>query len=490
LDPFVSTLPAEPPSIPAFPGAEGFGAVAVGGRGERVMEVTNLNDRGPGSFREAVTARGPRIVVFRTGGIIELQSRIDIASPFLTVAGQTAPGGGITLKGSATGGGQMLRIRTHDVVLRHLRIRSGAYGRPGQGQINVCLDPLPARGEEYGDIYNVVLDHLSVSWSLDENIAIFRNMPEDDPSARDTWPRIYDVTVQRCLIAEGLYPHSTGLQVGGERIARDGRQLYNGGMGVSNLSIHHNLFANTSHRNPGLGAKDARMINNVMYNWSSKCSETHDAMRVDWVGNYFKPGPLSAPERLIVHNAFFKGFPQYRFEPPSIHLAGNVNAAMPGQSNHDMYSVHYEGGPLPATYLRTEPMDAALIPVIVQTAEAAYESVLGDIGANVRLDQRGRPHAATDAVDARILRDVRERTGEGVRRDGNRVHITHPDDVGGYPEIETGTPYEDADHDGMADVWERMHGLDPIDASDGLADLDGDGYTNVEEFLNATGPLG
>jgi hypothetical protein len=298
------------------------------------------------------------------------------------------------------------------------------------------------------------------------------------------------VTVQRCLIAEGLYPHSTGLQVGGERIVRDGRQVYNGGMGVSNLSIHHNLFANTSHRNPGLGARDARVINNVMYNWSSKCSETHDAITADWIGNYFKPGPLSDPERLIVHNAFFKGFPQHRFERPSVYLAGNVNAARPGQTIRQMYTVHYEGGPLPPEYYRAEPLADAPIDVDVQSAEAAYEAVLGDVGANLRLDEQGRPLAATDAVDSRILLDVRETTGEGVLFEGSRVHITHPDDVGGYPQMQPGAPYEDADHDGMPDAWERMYGLDPGDTSDGSRDLDGDGFTNVEEFLNTTNPRG
>ena len=260
-----------------------------------MIEVTNLSDSGPGSFRAAVTSPGRRTVVFRVGGIIELKSRIDIGHPYLTIAGQTAPGGGITLKGTGQGGAQMLRIRTHDVVIRYLRVRGGKHGEPGRGQINICLDPLEASGNRYGDIYNVILDHCSVSWSLDENIAVFRNVPEQPAAARDNFPRIYNVTVQRCLIAEGLFPHSTGLQSGGERIARGGKSVFNGGHGVSELSIHHNLFANTSHRNPGLGTKNAQVINNVMYNWSSKCSETHDAMAVDWVGNYFKPGPLSDP---------------------------------------------------------------------------------------------------------------------------------------------------------------------------------------------------
>ena len=273
--------------LPAFPGAEGFGAESVGGRRGKIIEVTNLHDSGPGSFRTAVSAPEPRIVVFRVAGTIEIKSRIDIQYPFLTVAGQTAPGDGILLKGTEEGGGQMLRIRTHDVILQYLRIRSGAHGKPGRGQINVSLSPIEANGNQYGNVYNIILDHLSLSWTLDENLSIHRNVPENQPQVWESYPTISNVSVQHCLIAEGLYPHSTGIQTGGERIARDGKSIYNGGMGVFNLSIHRNVFVNTSHRNPGLGSKSARVINNIMYNWSSKCAETHDAITVDWIGNYF-----------------------------------------------------------------------------------------------------------------------------------------------------------------------------------------------------------
>jgi hypothetical protein len=477
---------AAEPMLPAFPGAQGYGAEAIGGRGGRVIEVTHLDDSGHGSFRAAVTARGRRTVVFRVGGIIELKSRIDIAEPYLTVAGQTAPGGGVTLKGTAEGGGQMLRIRTHDVILRHLRIRSGAYGKPGRGQVNVSLDPLEARGERYGNVYNIMLDHLSLSWTLDENIAVFRNVPGND-AARDAFPIIRNVSVQRCLIAEGLYPHSTGLQSGGERVMKDGRSVFNGGHGVSELSIHRNLFATNSHRNPGLGCKSAALINNVMYNWSSKCAETHDAIAVDWIGNYFKPGPLSDPKRLIVHNAFFKGFAQHRFDPPSIYMAGNRNAADPRQADWQMYSIHYEDKPLPDECRRERPLAAPKHAVRVVSAERAYETVLGDVGANVRLNQVGEWEHNSDAADRRIFEDVLVGRGEGTRQGGNRVHYTHPDQVGGYPKIDPGVAYADADHDGMPDAWEKKHGL-PADKADDAQDVDRDGYTNLEEFLNGTDP--
>lgn len=479
--------PDAPQAIPAFPGAEGYGAQSVGGRGGRIIEVTNLNDSGEGSFRAAVGAAGKRIVVFRVGGVIELRSRVEIQNPHLTIAGQTAPGGGITLKGTPAGGGQMLRIRTHDVVIRYLTVRSGAHGKPGRGQVNISIDAVPAQGNRFGNTYNIVLDHVSVSWTLDENIAIHRNVPEDDQAAWKTWPRIYNLTVQHCLIAEGLYPHSTGLQTGGERVMRGGKQIYNGGHGVEHLSVHRNVFANTSHRNPGLGCKSVQVVNNVMYNWGSKCAETHDAIAADWVGNYFKPGPLSEPERLIVHNDFFKGFRQHRFEPPSIFMKGNVNAAHPRQADAEMYRIHYEDKPLPDNFWRRQPLPPARFAITVQPAEEMYKVLLDDAGNNARLDGMGRWVKRRDDTDKRILQDVRDGTGGGSRKSGNRTHYTHPDEVGGYPAIAAGTPYADTDRDGMPDEWERLHGLDP-ERPDGNLDADGDGYTNVEEFLNGTKP--
>jgi pectate lyase len=474
--------------IPAFPGAGGYGAQSVGGRGGRVIEVTNLNDTGPGSFRSAVTTPGRRIVVFRIGGTLELKSRIDIGHPYLTIAGQTAPGGGITLKGTSEGGGQMLRIRTHDVVVRYLRIRSGAHGRPGRSQVNISLDPIPARGDRFGDVYNIMIDHVSVSWTLDENIAIHRNVPEDDPNAWRAHPKIYDVSIQQCLIAEGLYPHSTGIQTGGERIARGGKSIYNGGHGVLRLSIHRNLFANTSHRNPALGCKSAQVVNNVMYNWSSKCSETHDAIMVDWIANYYKPGPLSDPRRLIVHNPFFKGYSQYRFADPSIFMSGNVNAQIPEQKDWQMYTIHYEERPLPASWRRAEPMFDAVCPVPILSAPQAYEWVLADVGANARLNSLGERVPNPDATDRRIINDVRNGTGAGVLFEGKRVHYMHPDQVGGFAKIEPGMAYADSDHDGMSDAWETKHGFNPQAPSDRGDDTDRDGYTNIEEFLNSTNP--
>jgi hypothetical protein len=412
---------------------------------------------------------------------------LDIIEPFLTIAGQTAPAGGITLKGTPQGGGQMIRIRAHDVIIRYLTVRSGKYGKSGQGQINLLIDPLPKQGGRYGDIYNVILDHLSLSWTLDENLAIFRNVPEDDPSVWQTYPRVYDISIQHCLIAEGLYPHSTGLQVGGERVLKGGRSIFNGGHGIERIAIHRNLFATNSHRNPALGSKNARVVNNVVYNWTSKASETHDAISVDWIGNYFKPGPLSATDKPIVHNDFFKGSPQFRFERPSIYMHGNLLATPKPVTDWDLYVIHYEDAVIPASYRRSTPLEDAPIPVSVRSAREAYDAVVGDVGANRRITDKGALLESIGQTDARILRHVREGRGGGGLP-GMPMPYNSPDEAGGYETISGGTPYRDDDHDGMADEWEKKFGLDPGKLADQAGDLDRDGYTNVEEFLNQTDP--
>jgi hypothetical protein len=479
--------PAAP--IPAFPGAEGYGALSIGGRGGRVIAVTSLSDDGPGSFRDAVTQRGPRTVIFRVSGYIDVKRRIDIVDPYITIAGQTAPGDGVTLRGTAEGGGQMLRIRTHDVVIRHLAVRSGLHGQPGRGQVNVMLDPLPADGERNGDIYNVVLDHLSVSWSLDENIAVFRNVPETSPEVWPTYPEIYDISIQHCLIAEGLHPHSTGLQAGGERVGdEEGRSVFNGGLGVRRLSIHRNLFASNSHRNPGLGVHSAGVINNLIYNWGSKAAETHDAVRVDWIANVFQPGPLSSLDHTLVHNAFFKGHSDQRFPRPSIYMKSNKIGARPDLADWASYTIHYEGVPLPPSYKRDKPLPAAPVPVKVADPNEVADIVLSTVGSRHRLTEHGESVDLLDPVDARITKYVAEGGGPRSLTPTGWTHLPDPADVGGYPDLAAGEPYVDKDLDGIADDWEQGNGLDSAVPDPPDQDTDGDGYTDLEEFLNQTDP--
>jgi pectate lyase len=433
-----------------------------------VIEVTNLNDSGPGSLREAISASGPRTVVFRVAGVIELERPLLIREPFLTIAGQTAPGGGITLSGVRNQDGEMILLRdVHDVVIRYLRIRSGISAsptnEPGQGQTNIAID---------SGSYNILIDHCSLSWSLDENLMIHRNIPDGaDPA---DWPGIYNITIQRSIIAEGLWPHSTGTQIGGEAEV-------DGWRGVHDITIHHNLYAHNSHRNPGVGASRTQVINNVVYNWANRVGSTIRDIVVDWIGNVFRPGPLSKSGILLVHEAFPKGQPENAWPAPSLYIAGNLAPPTlldPQADNWPIYEIHDMGEALPGEFRRSEPLPSPTIPVTIQPALEAYASVLGDAGANARVGCRGERLPASDEADQRLVREVLEEKGP------RRRPVAHPNEAGGYPEIEPGQPCADSDHDGMPDEWEIAVGdLNPQQDDASGYDLD-PYFTNLEMYLN------
>lgn len=455
--------PPDPNLVLAFPGAEGAGALSAGGRGGQVIEVTNLNDNGPGSLRAAIDTPGPRIVVFRVGGTIELQRPIYIQEPYLTIAGQTAPGGGITLRGTNNMDGEMLVLRdVHDVIIRFLRIRNGGAGEPGHGQINLAID---------SGSYNIIVDHVSLSWTLDENIMIHRNIPDGED--HDTWPGISNITIQWSIISEGLYPHSTGIQIGGEA-ELDGWQ------GVHDITMHHNLFANNSHRNPGIGSLRTQVINNVVYNWSPRVGSTWRSVDVDWIGNYFKAGPMSDPNSILVHVAFPKDRPDQPWPKPSLFISGNValpNHTDPDDDNWGMYRLHYVNLPLPEEFRRYEPLQTAGVPVTIQSASEAFQSVLIAAGTSARLTCDEGWVQNIDAIDQRLLDEVRQGTGPRTRPPA------HENEVGGFPPVDPGTPCPDADHDGMPDSWEQAVGLDPGSDDSAGYDLDPK-YTNIEVYLN------
>jgi hypothetical protein len=375
-----------------------------------------------------------------------------VTSLYLTIAGQTAPGGGILLKGAGTKG-KLLVIKTHNVIVRYLRFQSGKIGLPGRGQVNIDIAP----GSE-----DVIIDHVSTSWTLDENVHIYKNVSSGSQSAV---PDIHNITVQRSLIAEGLYPHSTGIAQGGEDT--DG---YTAWQDVTNISVHHNLLAHNSQRNPLMIAPSMRIINNVIYDWAGECCGQYRNSTIDWIGNYLKPGPLSYAPGPIFWESLGTG------TPPSLYSASDAD-------NWLMTRID-EGGDaqIPEEYRRFAPLPTGAYPETIHTAAAAYASVLADVGANARLDCRGNWVANRDSVDTRIITNV---ANGRAQRPGASTHITDPAQVGGYPIIAKGTPCSDSDNDGMPNVWETARGLNPTNAADRNGDDDGDGYTNLEAFLNA-----
>ncbi|MBL8229885.1 MAG: hypothetical protein JNL98_15460 [Bryobacterales bacterium] len=411
--------------VPAFPGAQGYGASTPGGRGGQVIAVTNLDDSGPGSFRAAVTARGPRIIIFRVSGTITLRSSINIREPFLTIAGQTAPGGGITLRG------ENLTVSTNDVIVRFIRVRLGDEHLKENDAVSI------ASGAR-----NVIFDHVSASWSVDECFS---------PSGA-----IRDVTVQWCLISESLWHsiHNKGTHGYGSLLRA-----------VGGVSLHHNLWAHHNGRNPRFGDNYGEgpwptydFRNNVIYNWGSYCSGVTDGtIRANYVGNYLKPGPNSSRRNPIYMGD--EATPETRF-----HVASNIVEGRPELTadNSRLFDRTERNGQRLYT-LHDAPFET---PHVDSTSpQEAYETVLRDAGAV--LPRR-------DSVDERIIHEVRTGTGS---------LIDTQQQVGGWPELESAPPPLDSDNDGMPDYWERDYGLDPHDPSDGPK-IRESGYSNIEHYLN------
>jgi len=252
-------------TIPAFPGAWGGGMYSFGGRGGRVIVVTNLNDSGPGSFREACEAGGPRVVVFNVAGIIKLKERIRIRAPYITISGATAPGDGVCIAGDT------VELETHDVVIRHMRFRRG---NTWVGDRNDSIGGNP--------IGNIMIDHVSASWGLDENMSMYRHMYDHDDN--DATPSLklptVNITIQNSIFSEALNPyhHAFGSTIGG-----------------LNSTFHDNLWACNTGRNPSVGMiGDFTFVNNVLFNWRHRTVDGGDhRSEFNIINNYLKPGPVT-----------------------------------------------------------------------------------------------------------------------------------------------------------------------------------------------------
>jgi pectate lyase len=444
--------PLLPNAVPAFPGAWGGGMFTTGGRGGKVIAVTSLADSGPGTLRAAASEHGPRIVVFRVAGTIKLNSDIDINHPDITIAGQSAPGDGICIANGS------LNINTRNVILRHLRVRRG-NPRGGQGSDNIGGNPES----------HVIVDHCSASWGRDENISLYRFMKLMPDGTREKWPT-QNVTIQWVISSEALGP---GHEFGGT-------------WGGTDSTFHHNLFACNTGRNPSIGMSgEFDYRNNVIFNWEHRTMDGSDeTLLVNVIANYYKAGPATKENmknvmaRMEERNQISPGkakegqgwYPPTAPRPGKWYVAGNIVENDPAVTADNWKGIR---GNAELARVNT-PFEGW--PVNQQTAAAAYESVLAKGGAT--LPKR-------DAVDRRVMEMVR--TGKTTTPTGI---LRHPDEVGGYPEL-TYSPESvpaDADADGMPDAWEQTHGLNAGDASDGSADADKDGYTNVEEFLNGTNP--
>ncbi len=506
--------------VPAFPGAEGHGAESVGGRGGQVLFVTNLNDSGPGSLRAAVEASGPRTVIFRVAGVITLDRELHIDDPYLTVAGQTAPLPGITLRmnpsADTLGASESLMgIETHDVVLRYLKFR--------RGESRLSGDNLDTRDPSY----NVIVDHVSFSWSTDESIEVWSYEETDAENAAG----VQRVSIQNSIITEGLQQDTerwldpqlehtpeqladpTYTDYAGDLKANNhplavtigGKPGYEAWRQVKDIDLHHNLFAHNTHRNPRVRSTGIRIINNVVYNWFTRAGSSKYSTHVDYIGNFYQHGPMTLtvdggdqPPRphFLWHDVTNAAGQITDPENGSLYLVSNIaptipEMAAPDNDNWNMLMESWSGDPrgdapqLDPALRREYPLPEAVFPISQSVPDAGNATAfVAQAGASRFLTADGSFVTHRDLVDERTLRSLETGNTRFIRK--SRLYKT-AQQAGGYEAFNTQLTeaYPDADFDGMSDVWEAAFKLDFQSNSD----TDADGYTDLEEFLNGTDPV-
>ncbi|SFC28130.1 Pectate lyase [Parapedobacter composti] len=441
----------------AFPGAEGFGRDATGGRGGKVLFVTKLTDDGtPGTLRHAINQSGARYILFKVAGNIALTSPLRIRNGDVTIAGQTAPGDGICIQHYP------VIIQADNVIIRFMRFRMGDRGE-AEG------DALEARGHKH-----IIVDHCSMSWSTDECVSMYNNEY---------------TTLQWCIISESLR----------NSVHEKGAHGYGGIWGGRYASFHHNLLAHHDSRNPRLGETAGSAFaltnltdirNNVVYNWDGNSMYGGEAMNVNIVNNYYKPGPAtrsSRAERIIsIDKNNNEGTEVYgiwgKFYIDGNHVDGSARATADNWTHGVYNQFHSRYVPVSesdkAVMRRAEPHVHHLGPhngVETQAATAAYEAVLSHAGASLK----------RDALDVRVVDDVRRGvyTHEGSRGSTNGI-IDSQDDVGGWPILRAGEYPPNQSGDGIADDWKRAKGLDPAKFQANGRDLS-TAYDNLEVYINS-----
>jgi hypothetical protein len=433
----------------SFPGAEGFGRYTTGGRGGKVYIVDKLTDDGSeGTLRNALDQKGARYIVFKTGGTIYLESPLKIKEGNVTIAGQTAPGDGITVANYET------FVGADNVVIRYMRFRMG-------DQKKYEGDALGARF-----IKNLMVDHCSMSWSTDETVSIYVNE---------------NTTLQWCVIAESLR----------NSFHQKGAHGYGGIAGGKFASFHHNIYSHHDSRNPRLGeyagSKSALtdltdFRNNVIYNWGHNNIYGGEGMNVNIVNNYYKPGPATmTKQRIVAIDKNEKPETEVYNIWGKYYINGNVI-----EGNSEVTKDNWTEGvfsQMKSSYNLTDKDKNSIkinqphdIQNNVKTysAKEAYEKVL----------QFGGASLVRDAIDLHVLKDVKNGsfTYKGSKGSTNGI-IDSQNDVGGFPTLNSGKPQLDSDNDGMPDEWEIKNKLNPKVANANGRDLDKN-YDNIEVYFN------
>jgi pectate lyase len=432
----------------AFPTAQGFGKYTTGGRGGKVYKVTNLNDDGEGSFRAAATAKHPRIIVFDVSGTIHLKSSLDI-SKNVSIYGQTAPGDGICLADYP------VSLAGDNIIVRYLRFRMGdRFQNTGMVDKAGSDDAFGGKGRK-----NIIIDHCSISWSTDEVMSVYRGD---------------STTLQWNILSEPLN-YSYHFEEGDKDFEKHG---YGGIWGGNHLSAHHNLFAHCASRNPRfngarLGAKQefVDFRNNVIYNWGHNNIYGGEGGNYNIVNNYFKYGPSTNPnvKSRIVNPSKGESVIGKFF------VQGNFVDGFDDVTKNNDLGVQLEKG---TTALDKEnaliKIPFNTMPLTEKPAVFAYDDVLKSAGASFR----------RDTLDQRIIKNVKDRTGNFIDVQGGFKHGTvYEETVNAWPKLKFKKPKKDKDRDGMPDVWEKKNGLNPKINDASLNTLES-GYDNIEVYIN------
>ena len=455
------TSQAQTDTLPAFPGADGYGRYVTGGRGGKILHVTNLNDSGEGSLRWAIAQSGARIIVFDVSGTIELKSGLKISNGNLTIAGQTAPGDGICIKNNT------LEASANNVIIRYIRCRMGDEKATEN-------DAMWGRNRT-----GIIIDHCTMSWSTDECASFYGNK---------------QFTLQWCLISESLNTSVHG----------KGSHGYGGIWGGEGASFHHNLMAHHKSRVPRLcGSRytgrpqDERvdLRNNVFYNWGDNSGYAGEGGSYNFINNYYKPGPATAKKNSVVHRIFSpnaddgkntnkKGvWGQFYVEGNYFdNTCPNIQSNSTAMKNIDKVNADnkagiHPNGNVPDTINIHADTEYEMAAIFQHTATMAYNKVLGHAGAS----------HMRDSIDKRIVREVKEgsNTYQGSRTKKLGI-IDSQTDTEGYPTYAQGPRLLDTDKDGIPDAWEKANGLNPENADDAsMAFPNGGGYTAIEVYINS-----